>query len=84
MYSYEQIEEKLKGNQIIYVEKQDDKVDYQAEKYNFVYREINYYKSEIEELIKDLKKWLNNKKEIVVLADNKEKLKKLKNILFQK
>lgn len=83
MYSYEQIEEKLKGNQIIYVEKQDDKVDYQAEKYNFVYREINYYKSEIEELIKDLKKWLNNKKEIVVLADNKEKLKKLKNI-FEK
>ena len=47
-----------------------------------MYREINYYKSEIEELIKDLKKWLNNKKEIVVLADNKEKLKKLKNILI--
>ena len=49
MYSYEQIEEKLKGNQIIYVEKQDDKVDYQAEKYNFVYREINYEKDKLQE-----------------------------------
>lgn len=83
MYSFSEIEEIISKMQAIYIEKQDEKITVQAEKLNFIYREINYYKSEIEELIKDLKKWTNSKKEIVVLADNKEKLKRLKQIFEQ-
>ena len=35
---------------IIYIEKQDTKIERQAQNYNFQYRAINYYKSEIETL----------------------------------
>ena len=41
---------------IIYIEKQDTKIERQAQNYNFQYRAINYYKSEIETLFTDIKK----------------------------
>ena len=37
----------------------------------------------IEELVKNLRKWMNENKEVIVLVDNKEKIKKLKAI-FEK
>ena len=83
MYSYEQIEEKLKGNQIIYVEKQDDKVDYQAEKYNFVYREINYYKSEIDLLITDLNEYAK-KNRVIILGGNETTSEKVCELLKER
>ena len=68
--SFEQISEKIEEKQLIYIEKQDTQSKIQAEKYKFNYREINYYKSEIEGLFSDL--------------ETKEKANKLKKLLEEK
>ena len=81
--SFSKVAENLETRQNIYIEKQDDTSNLQAEKYKFNYREINYYKSEIQGLINDLKKWKNQKKDITILAESKEKLKKIKSLLEQ-
>jgi len=70
-------------HQIIYLEKQDTVTKKQAERYHFEYREINYYKSEIENLFEDIAKWNQEKKSIYVMVETKEKAKKLKE-LFEK
>lgn len=69
--------------QIIYLEKQDVITKKQAERYHFEYREVNYYKSEIESLFEDIRKWNKEKKSIYVIIDTIEKAKKLKD-LFEK
>lgn len=66
---------------VIYFEKQDIVTNRQAEKYTFNYRQINYYKSEIENLFKDIKRWNKEQKSIYVMVSTKEKAKKLKEIL---
>ena len=82
--SFEQIDEKLEEKQLIYIEKQDTQSKIQAEKYKFNYREINYYKSEIEGLFSDLEKWQKEKKKIYILLETKEKANKLKKLLEEK
>ncbi|MEI3357217.1 MAG: transcription-repair coupling factor [Clostridia bacterium] len=82
--SFEQIGEKLEEKQLIYIEKQDTQSKIQAEKYKFNYREINYYKSEIEGLFSDLEKWQKEKKKIYILLETKEKANKLKKLLEEK
>ena len=47
----------------------------------FHYRPVNFYKSETEILIKDIKNWLKEKKEIIILAGNKENIEKITNLL---
>ena len=83
MLTYDVLDEKLeKSNKtILYLNKQDSVTKKQAEKYIFEYREINYYKSEIENLFEDLKKLLKDNKNVYILVDNKEKTKKLRDIL---
>ncbi len=68
-------------HQIVYLEKQDTITKKQAERYHFEYREINYFKSEIENLFEDLRKWNKDKKSIYVIVDTVEKAKKLKELL---
>ena len=75
------IENILNEKQIIYIEKEDENSKVQAETFNYRYREVNYFKSEVEILIKDLKDGIFNKKNIFILLDNKEKAKKVCNIL---
>ena len=65
----------------IYLEKQDAVTKKQAQRYHFEYREINYYKSEIENLFEDINKWNNEKKSIYIMVETKEKAKKLKELL---
>ena len=77
---FEEIIEKENKN-LIYLEKQDSTTQKQAEKYIFEYREVNYYKSEIENLFKELKNAISLNKSIYVLVENKEKAKKLKEVL---
>ena len=67
--------------QLIYLEKQDTVTRKQANRYKFEYREINYYKSEIENLFEDLRKWSKEKKSVYIVVESKEKAKKLKEIL---
>ena len=66
---------------VIYFEKQDIVTNRQAEKYTFNYRQINYYKSEIENLFEDIKRWNKEQKSIYVMVSTKEKAKKLKETL---
>lgn len=75
---FELIENK---HQILYLEKQDAITKKQAERYRFEYREINYYKSEIENMLEDIKRWKAEKKSIYILVENKEKAKKVKELL---
>ena len=49
----------------------------------FNYRPVNFYKSETEILINDIKKWLKEEKEIIILAGNKENIEKISNLLAE-
>jgi len=75
--NYQEFEEKLENRQKIYLEKFDDEIKIQAEKYKWVYKEKNFYKSEIEILFKELLKAQEAKKKIYILAETKEKAKKI-------
>ena len=71
--------------QIIYLEKQDFGISKSTNiKYNFNYRDVKYYKSEIELLIGDLIKWINSKKEVIILAGNEEETEKFIKLLEEK
>ncbi len=48
LLTYEQFEEKLEKKQTIYLEKLDNNIKFQTEKYNWIYKEKKFYKSEIE------------------------------------
>ncbi len=62
----------LEESQIVYLEKQDIALSKTSPtKFTFDYRDVNYYKSEMELLFDDIKKDINNKK-IIVLAGNEE------------
>ena len=71
--------------QIIYLEKQDFGISKSVNiKYNFNYRDVKYYKSEIELLVGDLIKWINGKKEVIILAGNEEETEKFIKLLEEK
>ena len=52
-------------------------------RFEFNYRPINFYKSETELLIKDIKKWLKENKEIIILSGSKENIEKINNLLIE-
>ena len=81
---FEEVEEKIKKHKQVYLEKQDSVAKVQAKKYYFSYRDIHYYKSEIEGLFTELTKARQEKKKIYLLLENKEKAKKLKALLEEK
>ena len=79
--NYIQFEEKIEKRQLIYLAKTDDELKIQAEKYNWIYKEKNFYKSEIEILFKELIKAQEAKKKIYILAETKENAKKICTLL---
>lgn len=50
-------------------------------KYEFSYREINFYKSEIELLLADITRWHKEKKRTILLAGNKANVEKVNHLL---
>jgi len=79
MYNPEDIEK-----QIVYLEKQDFGLSKSnSTKLIFNYRDVNYYKSEIELLFEDIKKNIKKKK-IIVLAGNEEEAHKFTALLQEK
>ena len=81
LLTYEKIEDKLDKKPIIYIEKQNTVNKTAVEKYQLEYREVNYYKSEIENLLEDLHNAIKQKKRIYLLVNTKEKAKKLQVLL---
>ena len=68
---------------IVYLEKQDVGLSTSNSlKYTFNYRDVNYYKSEIEILFEDIKKDINKKK-IVVLAGSEEEANRFGELLSE-
>ena len=53
-------------------------------KFNFNYRDVNYFKSETETLFEDIKNYLAKRKRVYVLVQEKEKAKKIKKIVEEK
>ena len=84
MSNYDEIEKSLSTKQLVYIEKNDSIAKVQAENYKFNYREVNYFKSEIEELFEDLIQAVNNKKKVYILVGTVEKAKKVKKLLDEK
>lgn len=81
----QKVEYVREDKQIIYLEKQDFGITKSLPiKYSFNYRDVKYYKSEIELLIQDLVKWVNNKKQIIILAGNEEETEKFIKLLEEK
>lgn len=79
------IEYTNENKQIIYLEKQDFGLTKSSSiKYIFNYRDVKYYKSEIEILLEDIKKWQNSKKQVIILAGNKEETEKFSKLLQDK
>ena len=54
-YTSEEIQEKFEKKQIIYIEKQDTNIKVEGAKYKFNYREVNYFKSYLQNL------WISRK-----------------------
>ncbi len=84
LLTWEEVEEKLEKRQILYIEKQDVQNKLATEKYKFEYREVNYYQSDMENLLDDLQKAVKQKKKIYMLVSTKEKAKKLQSLLNEK
>lgn len=78
-----QIDEK----QIIYFEKQDIVKELgknRNKEYIFRYRDINFFKSEIELLIDELKQMVEQKKTVIILGGNETNVKRICSLLTQK
>ena len=60
--------EKIKSNNLIYLEKQDILTKKNIERqYHFHYREVNFFKSETQIIIDEIKMAVEKKKKIVLL-----------------
>ena len=77
MYTIGMIEELLDKKQIVYLEKQDRTKEIQSTEYNFIYKDKRYFKSETEELIKDINKAQAEQKNIYILVESQDKAKKI-------
>ncbi len=65
----------------IYIEKQDTQVKEPVQKYAFQYKQITYYKSEMENVFQDVKRELQKNTNIYIVVSNLEKAKKMQDIL---
>lgn len=74
--SFEEIEAKFKYISSVYIERinQDRVMHAKRKEYNFSCREVNFFRSSMDILIKDIKEYTKKKKTIVLVLSNKEKI----------
>ena len=77
----EELEMKLNDRQLIFIDKLDNYVKSGIEKYEFNYKELNYFKSGIELFINDIKNFKKENKKVYILVDSKEKADKIQKVL---
>ena len=80
---YNQIEEEFSKKINIYLEKQDIAFN-RPNMYRFTYKEVNFYKATIEQLIEKSMESLSENKKVVVLSGNEENSKKLVSLLGER
>lgn len=79
------LEMESQNRQIIFLEKQDiGLASSSSTKYSVAYRDIHYYKSEMELLLQDMQTWIKEKRKVLVLAGGLEQTKKFANLLNEK
>ncbi len=78
--TFEQIEEALKNNQCVYLEKQDIAFN-RPNMYRFTYKEINFYKSTIDLLVQKTIESASSNKKVIILSGNEDNSKKLVSLL---
>lgn len=81
LLSEDEVEDILIKTDNVYLQKQDAKIKINAQKFKFKYREINYYKSDIENVINDIKSGINKNKKIYILVNSNDKAKKIQQLL---
>ena len=82
--NYAELEElniKLENKQTIYLEKLDDNLKNGIERYDFKYKELNYFKSGVDLFINDIENFKKQNKKIYIVVDTKEKAEKIKKLL---
>ena len=77
-FNKEEWNELYKKKQSVYIY---ENTNVTLNRFDFECRPVNVYKSETELLIKDIKKWIKDKKEIIILAGNNENISKIKELL---
>ena len=77
----------LGKNQVVFLEKQDIIKDLGKNRNNefiFPYRDINFYKTEVDLLTSELLEMLENKKTVIILGGNEANVKKICSLLTDK
>ena len=77
----EKIKPSIEKYQTVYLEKFDIELKSGSEKFDFKYKELNYFKSGIDLFINDINKFKNENKKVYIVVDTKEKADKIKNLL---
>ena len=86
---YNRFKDCLQSKQVIYMEKQDngyvDKQSMHAKRngYSFSYREVNFFRSSMDLLLKELQQEKRRGKSIVILGGNPENSKKISSLLLE-
>ncbi|MGN1299675.1 MAG: transcription-repair coupling factor [Candidatus Scatovivens sp.] len=89
MEDYTQFSDKIVEKQTIYLEKQDigfvDKQSMHAKRngYSFSYREVNFFRSSMDLLLKELQEGAKRGKIIVILGGNPENSKRMSLLLYE-
>ena len=76
------INNKINNYQSIYLEKLDDKLKSGMQKFDFKYKELNYFKSGIDLFINDIENFKKQNKKVYIVVDTKEKADKIKKMLM--
>ena len=90
MNDYIHVMENLNNKQIVYLEKQDigfvDKQSMHAKRngYSFSYREVNFFRSSMDLLFKEVEEARKRAKTTVILGGSPENCKKISNLLLEK
>ena len=80
---YKEIEEKLTKKQCIYLEKQDIAFN-RPNMYRYTFKEVNFFKATIEQLIEKTMESLSEGKKVIVLSGNEDNSKKLISLFGEK
>ena len=78
----DEINNKINNYQSIYLEKLDDKLKSGMQKFDFKYKELNYFKSGIDLFINDIENFKKQNKKVYIVVDTKEKADKIKKMLM--
>ena len=73
----------IERHQTVYLDKFDSKLKNGIERYDFKYKELNYFKSGIELFINDINNFKKQNKKIYIVVDTKEKAEKIKKMLAE-